>query len=834
MPLLSSLESQSNQTHAWLAKAQELEQALASREAELARFQDAADKAEVLRREAERSLQAAQSTGEDNLKSLQSELVKDRQDKAKLESEKTYLQERVQKLKSQLEVLQEDVQEREDMIEEMQRDSFMLQVELHERLSSIKDRDATVSCMESRLFTLRNDCSLSREESEKKQKLLDAIRAELDAQTKQFITSDAKCSDLEGKVENMSLKHGHELAEMDKVIDTTRREGDSLKEKVEELQGQLRDGERRESDLQALVEQERAGIVSLKESLVEQSTLNAQLEDKISAVEQTKESTDKELQLHATKLSEAGRVMEALHAEKERFRLKTMELQRELDASHSNLAEKESDYVELEGRVEQLVEELKAGKEDLSELERRCLAKAEEIEGFQCRLTQVVAELGGANQEIERQKILHSKQVEEAECIQQALQDQAALVTEAEEKVESLKEELRIKEVAAQDLVSALEQQMSDVRAQLAEREGEYLEGKSRLAQLKMQYDAMATRCSEVEDENVRTTSKLGEYDNLLQIKGRDLAKVHGSLAEARSLAEDAELRVQSMKIMEDKLKREIASKDKQLRSLQQNFLDGSVITSDGNAGGEEGHESRSMIAALEKEHVALQERFQAVQETCTSLRGAEDEAKRQAADLQERLQSTELQVVSLKLEAESKQAELDTLCGKVSRLEHDLANRGDVDDQRSKATTARVTPTRGSEGSALGTCTAAASVPSVDETVGYKCCDAQDRLASAQQELDAVRGQLEACESKLKEKAQMDWARLSVRCHKSIVRREEEHERQLDLERQVGCAKEAAGQEIRQLQEQLVDKASALMACEKKFAQLLAWVQKNKAALNG
>ena len=74
----------------------------------------------------------------------------------------------------------------------------------------------------------------------------------------------------------------------------------------------------------------------------------------------------------------------------------------------------------------------------------------------------------------------------------------------------------------------------------------------------------------------------------------------------------------------------------------------------------------------------------------------------------------------------------------------------------------------------------------------------------------------------------------MSVKCHKSLARREEEYHRQAHLESQVECAKEAASQEIRHLEQQLVDKTNALVACEKKFAQLLAWVQKNKAALNG
>ena len=51
-----------------------------------------------------------------------------------------------------------------------------------------------------------------------------------------------------------------------------------------------------------------------------------------------------------------------------------------------------------------------------------------------------------------------------------------------------------------------------------------------------------------------------------------------------------------------------------QLRSLQQNLLDGSVITSDGNTGGEEGQEGRSRIVALEKELAAAKKHEQSKQ----------------------------------------------------------------------------------------------------------------------------------------------------------------------------------------------------------------------------
>ena len=164
--------------------------------------------------------------------------------------------------------------------------------------------------------------------------------------------------------------------------------------------------------------------------------------------------------------------------------------------------------------------------------------------------------------------------------MRQALNDQATLVTEAEEKVESLREELRLKEAAAQDLVASLEQQMTDLGSKLSQKEGEVQEAKAKQSQIRLQFDALSTRCSELEQENARTTSKFFEYDEILQTKGKELAKTHGSLAEARSLAEDAELRVQSMKVMEEKLRRELASKDKQLRALQQKMLQEHHLTS--------------------------------------------------------------------------------------------------------------------------------------------------------------------------------------------------------------------------------------------------------------
>jgi hypothetical protein len=61
-------------------------------------------------------------------------------------------------------------------------------------------------------------------------------------------------------------------------------------------------------------------------------------------------------------------------------------------------------------------------------------------------------------------------------------------------------------------------------------------------------------------------------------------------------------------------------------------------------------------------------------------------------------------------------------------------------------------------------------------------------------------------------------------------LRREEEHERQADLESQLVSAKETSQVELCELQKQLVEKTNMLLESEKKFAQLLAWVQKNKA----
>ena len=804
-----SLESQSNQTHAWLAKAQELERQVTAKDSELSRIREAADKAEAIRREAEKSMQAAQKTAVENIKSLQSEGEKDRLEKTKIETEKMYLQERVQKLKSQFETALEDVREREEMIEKIQKDSFMLQVQLLESLNDIKARDHTLSCMEARFFTLINSYQQSLLECDKRQQLLDECRASVDAISQELEETTEKCAKFERQLQDLTNKNAQELAELDKVIERERQDTQVLSARMHEVQVELDDAKSKCTELQGLVDEERAVRVSSQEALAEQRTITANLEESVAAMQHEKEAREKDMESCRLKLLEAGRVMEAFHAEKERFRLKTMDLQHKLDESNSNLVEKESDYVELEGKLEQLSRELDRSKITHAELEVKYAAKNGEIEEFQCQLTHVGAELAAANKEVDRQKILHSKQMEQYEHMRQALNDQATLVTEAEEKVESLREELRLKEAAAQDLVASLEQQMTDLGSKLSQKEGEVQEAKAKQSQIRLQFDALSTRCSELEQENARTTSKFFEYDEILQTKGKELAKTHGSLAEARSLAEDAELRVQSMKVMEEKLRRELASKDKQLRALQQNMLDGSTISLG------ESLEGSGMMAAMEKDYAHLQESLQAAHQETESLQRERETARRQANDLQERLQNTELQVVSLKLEIEAKQAELDGLYGKVSRLEQAMSAKND--DDSSKATTARVTPTRGFESGGEG---------QGDES----CSQTAQQLAAARHELAAIKQELQACQKKLKEKSQLDLARLSVRCHKSMLRREEEHERQADLEGQLVFANETSQAELCEMQKQLVEKTNMLLESEKKFAQLLAWVQKNKA----
>jgi chromosome segregation ATPase len=820
--LQGMLESQSNQTHAWLAKAQELERNGALKEAELVRIREAADKADSVRRETEQSMQTAQRATQENLKSLQSEMEKDRQEMTKLESEKIYLQERVQTLKAKIEAAQEDVREREVMIEEIQEDAFVLQVKLLESLDGIKARESTLSSMEQRFTSLMDAFARSRSECDKRQKLLDDCRAEIDAKAQDLDRASEKCADLESKLHQLTQRHNQDRKEMEQAVDDERKECEMSRTKVQELERALESAEAKGAELQAEIQKQHAERATLQEALVEQNTACAQLEEKLAAVQQVRETREKELQSCSSKLSEAGRVMEAFHAEKERFRLKATDLQRELDAAKSNLVEKESDYVELESNLQQLHSALDSNKDALADWERKCTAKNEQIEEFQCQLTQVGAELAAANKEVESQKIIYSKQMEEFENVRQALNDQAALVTEAEEKVESLREELRLKEAAAQEMVAALEQQSVDLAAKLSEKEGEVLEAKNKQAQTKIQYDALMTRCSELDEENARTTSKLGEYDAILQTKGKELAKMHGSLAETRSLAEEAELRVQSMKVMEEKLKRDLASKDKQLKSLQQNLLDSSLVSADGAT---ESLEGSSMIATMEKEYTQLQERFRTAQEECASLQREAGAAKREAADLQERLQNTELQVVSLKLEIEAKQGELDGLHGKVSRLEQRaMAAKTDQDDDLSKAATARVTPTRGVE------CNG--SLAHGEQDGGKNAAQDMHQLAVMRQELAVVKQELEGCHQKLKHKAQLDLARLTVRCHRSVLRREEEQERYAMLKSQVESAKASSQSQLCELQKQLVEKTDLLLASEKKFAQLLVWVQKNNKAV--
>ena len=105
-------------------------------------------------------------------------------------------------------------------------------------------------------------------------------------------------------------------------------------------------------------------------------------------------------------------------------------------------------------------------------------------------------------------------------------------------------------------------------------------------------------------------------------------------------------------------------------------------------------------------------------------------------------------------------------------------------------------------------------------------------QLAVMRQELAVVKQELEGCHQKLKHKAQLDLARLTVRCHRSVLRREEEQERYAMLKSQVESAKASSQSQLCELQKQLVEKTDLLLASEKKFAQLLVWVQKNNKAV--
>lgn len=80
---------------------------------------------------------------------------------------------------------------------------------------------------------------------------------------------------------------------------------------------------------------------------------------------------------------------------------------------------------------------------------------------------------------------------------------------------------------------------------------------------------------------------------------------------------------------------------------------------------------------------------------------------------------------------------------------------------------------------------------------------------------------------------------RLTVGCRRGVALRARERECDErfgeDLEQAVDRAKDAANQEAREqvvgLQKQVVESADALLASERKFSQLLAWVQKGKEA---
>jgi len=564
-----------------------------------------------------------------------------------------------------------------------------------------------------------------------------------------------------------------------------------------------------------------------------------------------------------------------MHAERERARLEALQAAGLCEELAAQVAEKEreGEAAQAEGEAaraegERLRGQVTAKEQEVSELEAAVERETDRRDEASAQAARVREQLSEAVEEVDRKAAevgLHAAAIER---LREELGGREARVREEQERAAALEAEMNAQEREARAAAERWEQARREEAGVRTRLEADLAAARHRLGGSRAQAESLLARCAELEEENVLASAKLAEYDGILQSKGRELARLHGSLAEAQALAGESQERITVMQTLQEKLQRDVAARDRQLKMYQ--------TTSGAHSPGDpEQRHATLRRAAEEAAEEAAEVREQLVR-LGTQLAAAEKDRKQRAAEAE----AASEEAGSLRRAAAAREAEVDGLSAKVAALEEALAEaRAREDDGRSKASTTAAPAAGGAARPGSSHPSVSPPPPHAASTSGSPAAAraAEVEAAALAREVAMLRERLDTRERQrskgagevagaLERRAQAAEARqrrrriaaafrglveevgdaeararalqqLAALCRRAraLQAREQACDARFgeDFETAVSRVRAEVAQEAQAdkiaLQQQLVDKTDALLMAEKKFAQLLAWVQKGQ-----
>ena len=295
----------------------------------------------------------------------------------------------------------------------------------------------------------------------------------------------------------------------------------------------------------------------------------AELKRLVTSLEQEKQQTSEALNACLMQVMEWKKAYDILYAEKERIKLSCMDVESQLQDEKAEKLERQKMCLQLEKECRALKEEVEFNHGELMQLKSELVSKNYHLDRCEQNLKDCQKSLHESETQNHRLTSLELEMLQTVKGANQLLIDETSIINESKIAVHSLKQEISEYENYQAFVLKKLVEEKKSLHEQLAQSELDMKEKQYIIQDQQQKIQGLKSRNCESNEELSILYKRIEDYDALLLAKGNELAKLHGKIAEANALSTNASERLQSSKMHEEKLRRDMKAKELQVLALQ-------------------------------------------------------------------------------------------------------------------------------------------------------------------------------------------------------------------------------------------------------------------------
>ena len=536
-------------------------------ERDLERLKNEAQDAKEDRQEAVRERERAQSDLEELQDEMANKSITTKGLSRQIEEKANRLQDELEDLRGNHSTLAEEYEDKirevkklQDKIEDLNQDSEVREQKLKDKIEIMQNENSNTarerSALTAKLEALHTELQQKGDEKDLLQVRHDALTAESSSLQKDVSKSRRTIEDLEEK-----LKHEQTLAlsserevrdeykdELDRLhatINGLNGDIDQFKDKIEDLEGEIREKERLYDDDSDKWDSERRNLESERDRAEERATGLQRTIDKLQEAEDTLSGKE-------------TKVQQALQSEKDRHASEEAVLTRQINSLNDDVDARRKALEDSRSELSGVREELR-----LSQREQKSLA--EKIEGLEDEVeilqTNLDDESDQANKEISAAKQESEGLRRQLQNFKQDLAKAESIAADAQTDIDAFRGDLQAGEGSKDQLASRLR----DVEVQLSKVRQDKQNLQDQVASVNVEVHSLRTSKADLEAERdelqsqLRATKQQEEETFRLDQERMDLRTTKMKLdGEVRRLRDENKLAAAQKKMLENDLQQEI------------------------------------------------------------------------------------------------------------------------------------------------------------------------------------------------------------------------------------------------------------------------------------